>query len=304
MELTVPDKNMISIIYNARLISSKELALEIIDKLNIHSTSWISSAGDLMSNTANLSNTRIAIIIGGDGTILRSIRALSPYDIPVVGVKMGKVGFMAELDPSEVFEKLPYFLDQKNVSNANIRTELRMMLEANITSDDAKMPRITIHALNDVTVGTSQTARLVELEAYINETHITNYRADAIIASTATGSTGYALSAGGPIIFPEAELMILQPVAPHTGLRDGIILSPDSTIRLNATKGYQASISADGFIDSVLNPDEYVTIKRSPYTAKFLREHQPDFFFTALKLRLGLAYRSQRPLENGNQQEF
>ena len=94
----------------------------------------------------------------------------------------------------------------------------------------------------------------------------TNYRADAIIASTATGSTGYALSAGGPIIFPEAELMILQPVAPHTGLRDGIILSPDSTIRLNATKGYQASISADGFIDSVLNPDEYVTIKRSPYT--------------------------------------
>ena len=197
-----------------------------------------------------------------------------------------------------VFEKLPNYLDPENIPNGNIRTELRMMLEANITSDNSENPRMTIHALNDVTVGTSQTARLVELEAYINETHLTNYRADAIITSTATGSTGYALSAGGPIVFPEAELMILQPVAPHTGLRDGIVLSPSSAIRLNAMEGYQVSVSADGFIDSILDPEEYVTIKRSPHTAKFLREHQPDFFYTALKLRLGLAYRSQRPLEN------
>lgn len=294
----MPDKNLIALIYNSRLNSSKELALSIISELNLTKTSWISSAGDLASNETQLVNTRVAIIVGGDGTILRSIRILSPHDIPVVGVKMGKVGFMAELDPIEVFEKLPRFLDTKNISNGSVRTESRMMLEANITSDNSKSPRMTIHALNDVTVGTSQTARLVELEAYINETHLTNYRADAIIASTATGSTGYALSAGGPIVFPDAKLMILQPVAPHTGLRDGIVLSPSSTIRLNATEGYQVSISADGFIDSILNPEEYVTIKRSPYTAKFLREHQPDFFYTALKLRLGLAYRSQRSLEN------
>ena len=300
----MPDKNLIALIYNARLNSSKELALSIISELNLTKTSWISSAGDLASNETQLVNTRVAIIIGGDGTILRSIRTLSPYGIPVVGVKMGKVGFMTELDPIEVFEKLPRFLDHKNISDGSIRTELRMMLEANITSDNAKKPRMTIHALNDVTVGTSQTTRLVELEAYINETHLTNYRADAIITSTATGSTGYALSAGGPIVFPEAELMILQPVAPHTGLRDGIVLSPSSAIRLNATEGYQVSVSADGFIDSILDSEEYVTIKRSPYTAKFLREHQPDFFYTALKLRLGLAYRSQRPLENDKPKGF
>jgi NAD+ kinase len=298
MVLIVAEKNLISFIYNARLNSSKELALEIIEKLDLRETSWLSSAGDLASHEIELYNTRIAVIIGGDGTILRSTRILSPHGIPVVGVKMGKVGFMAELDPIEVFEKLPRFLDPENISAGSIRTESRMMLEANITSDNSNDSRMTIHALNDVTVGTSQTARLVELEAYINETHLTNYRADAIITSTATGSTGYALSAGGPIVFPEAELMILQPVAPHTGLRDGIVLSPSSTIRLNAMEGYQVSVSADGSIDSVLDPEEYVTITRSPHTTKFLREHQPDFFYTALKLRLGLAYRSQRSSEN------
>ena len=159
-------------------------------------------------------------------------------------------------------------------------------------------PRITVHALNDITVGTSKAARLVELKASVNRVHLTNYRADAVIISTATGSTGYALSAGGPIVFPEAQMMILQPVAAHTGLRDGLILAPDSLIELEASDGYQASISADGFVDSQLKPGEKVLIRQSPYKARFLRAHQPDFFYTALNLRLGLAYRSQRPPED------
>ena len=293
----MPNKKSIGFIYNARLSLSKKLCLEIIDKLNLSSMSWVSSAGDLESTNLQLPNTHIAVIVGGDGTILRATRILSRYGIPVIGVKMGKVGFMAELDPENVFEKLPDFLNHANLSNGTIRTELRMMLEAKIISPDAQNPRMIIHALNDVTVGSSRASQLVEIEAYINDTPITNYRADAIIASTATGSTGYSLSAGGPIVFPEAELMILQPVAPHTGLRDGVILSPSSIIRLNPTPFYQASVSADGFIDTLLEPGEYVTIGRSPYVTKFLRAHQPDFFYTALKLRLGLAYRSQLSLE-------
>ena len=138
---------------------------------------------------------------------------------------------------------------------------------------------------------------MVELEASVNQVHLTNYRADAVIVSTATGSTGYALSAGGPIVFPEAKMMILQPVAAHTGLRDGLILAPDSLIEFEASSNYQASISADGFVDSVLSEGEKISIKKSEYTAKFLRSEQPDFFYTALNMRLGLAYRSQRPPE-------
>ena len=89
--------------------------------------------------------------------------------------------------------------------------------------------------------------------------------------------------------------MMMLPVAPHTGLRDGLILEPNSFIEIEPLSGYEASISADGFKDTKLNPGEKIRIQKGLYTAKFLRAHQPDFFYSALNLRLGLAYRSQRP---------
>jgi len=281
--------------------ATKEKAEEVIHELSLYDRVWVASAGDLPDSAHELENTSLVVVVGGDGTILRAIRAISPFNVPVVGIKMGKVGFMAELNPEEAISRLPEFLSfisQENQSETAIRVEERMMIEANIMPSSGTQPRITVHALNDITVGTSKAARLVELKASVNRVHLTNYRADAVIISTATGSTGYALSAGGPIVFPEAQMMILQPVAAHTGLRDGLILAPDSLIELEASDGYQASISADGFVDSVLESGEKVIIRRSPHTAKFLRAHQPDFFYTALNMRLGLAYRSQRPPED------
>ena len=281
--------------------ATKEKAEEVIHELSLDDRVWVASAGVLPDSAHELENTSLVVVVGGDGTILRAIRAISPFNVPVVGIKMGKVGFMAELNPEEAISRLPEFLSfisQENQSETAIRVEERMMIEANIMPSSGTQPRITVHALNDITVGTSKAARLVELKASVNRVHLTNYRADAVIISTATGSTGYALSAGGPIVFPEAQMMILQPVAAHTGLRDGLILAPDSLIELEASDGYQASISADGFVDSVLESGEKVIIRRSPHTAKFLRAHQPDFFYTALNMRLGLAYRSQRPPED------
>ena len=281
--------------------ATKEKAEEVIHELSLYDRVWVASAGDLPDSAHELENTSLVVVVGGDGTILRAIRAISPFNVPVVGIKMGKVGFMAELNPEEAISRLPEFLSfisQENQSETAIRVEERMMIEAAIMPSSGTQPRITVHALNDITVGTSKAARLVELKASVNRVHLTNYRADAVIISTATGSTGYALSAGGPIVFPEAQMMILQPVAAHTGLRDGLILAPDSLIELEASDGYQASISADGFVDSVLESGEKVIIRRSPHTAKFLRAHQPDFFYTALNMRLGLAYRSQRPPED------
>ena len=281
--------------------ATKEKAEEVIHELSLDDRVWVASAGDLPDSAHELENTSLVVVVGGDGTILRAIRAISPFNVPVVGIKMGKVGFMAELNPEEAISRLPEFLSfisQENQSETAIRVEERMMIEANIMPSSGTQPRITVHALNDITVGTSKAARLVELKASVNRVHLTNYRADAVIISTATGSTGYALSAGGPIVFPEAQMMILQPVAAHTGLRDGLILAPDSLIELEASDGYQASISADGFVDSVLESGEKVIIRRSPHTAKFLSAHQPDFFYTALNMRLGLAYRSQRPPED------
>lgn len=287
----------IAFIHNSLISETKLKVEELIDELELKEVSWTSSAGDLHLKEQELLETKIAIVVGGDGTILRSSRAISPLNIPVVGIKMGKVGFMAELSPDEAKDKLINYINWSETSASKIRIEERMMLQANITSHNSETPRLSIHALNDITVGGTEVSRLVELEASVNQVHLTNYRADAVIVSTATGSTGYALSAGGPIVFPEAKMMILQPVAAHTGLRDGLILAPDSLIEFQASSSYQASISADGFVDSILSEGEKISIKQSKYTAKFLRAEQPDFFYTALNMRLGLAYRSQRPPE-------
>ena len=275
-------------------------AKEIIDSLGIENVSWLSSAGNLSEYSENLKETSLVIVVGGDGTILRSVRVISPYELPVVGIKMGKVGFIAELAPEEAISSLPKYINyQSEKSNGNgIRTEMRMMLQADIIPTKGGDPRLSVHALNDITVGSRKVSRLVELETSVNHVHLTNYRADAVIVSTATGSTGYALSAGGPIVFPEAQMMILQPVAAHTGLRDALVLHPESTVELQASKNYLASISADGFVDSDVDPGEKVIVKKSPYNARFLRSEKPDFFYTALNMRLGLAYRSQRPPED------
>ena len=116
-----------------------------------------------------------------------------------------------------------------------------------------------------------------------------------MIVSTATGSTGYALSAGGPIFFPEAEMMMLQPVAPHTGLRDGLALPRDTVVSLAATDGKHASLSVDGMEDVELEPDFRVTVRRSPYVARFLRSKPTTAFYTQLTRRLGLVYNLTSP---------
>ena len=287
----------IAFVHNSQVPETEKVARSLIMSLNLQNRAWICSAGELQVKSADLETTSLVVVVGGDGTILRTIRAISSYNAPVVGINMGKVGFMAELSPREALERLPEFIDFISRGNEKIRVEQRMMLEADIIPAGQNEPRLSVHALNDVTVGTSTVSRLIELNTSVNHVHLTNYRADAVIVSTATGSTGYALSAGGPIVFPEAQMMILQPVAAHTGLRDGLILAPDSVVELEASKGYQASVSADGFVDSQLEPGERVAIRKSPYSARFLRAHQPDFFYTALNMRLGLAYRSQRPPE-------
>lgn len=291
---------LIAFIYNSQMPATEVKAKEIIDSLGIKNVSWLSSAGNFSEHSEKLKETSLVIVVGGDGTILRSVRVISPYELPVVGIKMGKVGFIAELTPEEAISALPEYINYQSAKgNSNgIRTEKRMMLQADVIPRKGDGPRLSIHALNDITVGSRKVSRLVELEASVNHVHLTNYRADAVIVSTATGSTGYALSAGGPIVFPEAQMMILQPVAAHTGLRDALVLHPDSTVELQASKNYLASISADGFVDSDVEPGEKVIVKKSPFNARFLRSEKPDFFYTALNMRLGLAYRSQRPPED------
>ena len=202
---------------------------------------------------------------------------------------MGRVGFMSELSVANATIELPNYL------SGHMRLERRMMLRAKVTSSENGPVMFDTHALNDVVIGRGGVARLLDITARVDGVNLTNYRADAVIISTATGSTGYALSAGGPIFFPEAKMLIMQPVAAHTGLRDGLVLPDTSSIELAAPDGYSASLSVDGLDDITLDPGAILSVSSSVHEALFLRSKNTTSFYTDLTRRLGLVYKLSDP---------
>lgn len=274
--------NMIGFVYNSLLAEARDYVDSLADSLGLKGRCWTSSAVTIHEHFDKMSNTSMVIVAGGDGTILRTVRVIASYGIPIVSINMGRVGFMTELSVDEAERKLPEYM------NGDFRVENRMMLEASVRSGANGEHRQKTHALNDVVVGRGSIARLLDIDTTVDGVPLTSYRADALIVSTATGSTGYALSAGGPILYPENEVILIQPVAAHTGLRSGLVLPASSVIDIKASDEHEAVLSVDGFPDMALHHDDTVTVKRSPHTAKFLRAHPPNTFYRALTRRLGL----------------
>ena len=198
---------------------------------------------------------------------------------------MGRVGFMTELKVDEVLDRLPIYMD------GSVRIEERMMIKASIhPSAKNTEPRI-FHALNDIVIGRHERAGLVDVNMYVNDSSLANYRADAVVFATATGSTGYSLSTGGSIIYPDARVVTVQPVAPHTGLRHGLIFSEDTKIELYADCYPSASLHFDGSFGVSVESDDKVIITSSPYVARFLRSDTSNAFYADLMNRLEVIYR-------------
>ena len=279
---------LIGFVYNALVEGAHGLIDSLIAKLDLRSRTWVSSAYDLPSHEGKFYQTSLVVVAGGDGTILRTVHSIAAHSIPIVAVNMGRVGFMSELRVEEAASRLSSYVDE------DVRVERRMMLKATVTdSDDAVV--LTANALNDVVVGRKGVAHLLNIDTDVDGEFLTTYRADGVIVSTPTGSTGYALSAGGPIFFPEARMMMLQPVAAHTGLRDGLVLPYDTEVVLSVERGARALLSVDGMEDVELGADFKVSISRSPYEALFLRSKPRTAFYRELTRRLGLVYNLTPP---------
>ena len=275
--MTLPSQ--IGFVYNAQHPTALQMTEAVMRSLDLGEDCWMTAAENLDAVRPKLHDTRFIVIAGGDGTILRVVRTIAEYGVPLVGINMGRVGFMAELQVHEVIEELPAYL------NGIARLEERMMLEVSVRRGDEQEPYLTLHALNDVVVGRGGSARLLDIVATIDGVILTNYRADAVIVSTATGSTGYALSAGGPIMYPETKAMLIQPVAAHTGLRSGLILPDYTELELQASDKHEALLSVDGFRDTLLHGEDRVSIRRSQFVTRFLRRHAPTAFYAALTRR-------------------
>ena len=236
---------LIGIISKAGIEKSLDLASKIADKISIDHDVWTSDVDDIDTYRSKFKDTQLVITLGGDGTILRVARSISSFQIPILGINLGRVGFMTEIPYSDSLKILDEVLKDIN----KFRIEKRLMLKATGISNNQKFE---LNALNDIVLGHQSVSRLMDIDVYVDSELMAEYRADGIIISSPSGSTGYSLAAGGPIITPEQKLMLIQPIAPHMSLDVGVVVPDNSKISINIASPNKAVVSADGFDELVL----------------------------------------------------
>jgi NAD+ kinase len=279
--------NTVGIIYNARIPEALDLSTAILHELNLAEDSWISPAENLEVLAPRAESTDMVVTVGGDGTILRAVRFTGPARIPIVGINMGRLGFMTELQVDEAMNRLPNYL------KGAYRVDERNMIQAKVVKAGSTLTEGPYHALNDVVVARGAASRVVTLAGTIDGAQVSTFRADGLILSTATGSTGYNLAVGGPILDPESDALVLKTVAAHMGLTAALVLQSGAEVSLRL-EGYQpAVLSVDGYEDHDLNLGDLVEMKQSPHKATFLRANPPSYFFGTLTRRLGFSIRGQ-----------
>ena len=276
--------DIIGFAYNPAINKSLEFVNSLVKDLDLSRSSWIAPASNIEIDKDILDKTSVVITVGGDGTILRVAKSVMKQSIPILGINLGRVGFMTELELDEALLKIPKYL------SGSYRVEERMMLKAVIVSSDQRSPEVEFHALNDVVITRGSLPRLLDLDTRIDGVLLTTYRADGLIVSTPTGSTGYSLSAGGPILYPEAKQIIMQPLAAHLSFQTGLVVSEQSNIELKMNGNQLSIVSIDGSNDN-LEHDQKVILSKSPYVARFLRKEGSGEFYSNLTQKLGVAGR-------------
>jgi len=222
----------------------------------------------------------LAIVVGGDGTLLHIAREIAAQDIPLAGINLGRLGFLVDIPREDMEEIL------REILNGNYQQEERILLHASLSRAGEVIHRA--EALNDVVVSKGELARLIEFETLVNDTHVNTARADGIIVATPTGSTAYALSANGPILAPELEAIALVPICPHTLSFRPLVISSQSCVCIRMLDSGQDNcyLSFDGQSAVRMQDGDTVYIKMAEHRVKLLRPVNHSHY-EVLRVKLG-----------------
>lgn len=213
------------------------------------------------------------LVLGGDGTLLRAARNLLNQDIPLLGINLGTLGYLAEVEIAAIEEALDKLLADR------FTREERMMLEGQVRRQDMTEQN---YALNDIVISRCGSLQVLTFQIYVNGQFLNSYSADGMIVATPTGSTGYNMSAGGPIVEPGASLLLLTPICPHTLNTRSIVLAPDDEIRIEIPRGKDGQrqtveASYDGIHKVRLQTDDSIVIRRADKTTGILKLNTESF---------------------------
>lgn len=236
----------------------------------------IVSAWDEAEITRQARASDLAITLGGDGTILRAARACAPARVPILGVKLGRVSFLSEIDPEQ--------FDARALVDDAYWIEERTMLHAICTRSNTTLGEF--EAMNDVVVGRGKLARVIRLATFIDGDFLTTFVADGAIVSTATGSTAYVFATGGPILAPEVKTLVLVPIAPYLSQVKSLVLPEGSRVLFRLQTDHRAILTIDGQIDIELEDGDEVAVEASKYVARFARLQPRTYFYGTLVERL------------------
>ncbi|VBB08003.1 atp-nad kinase ppnk-type all-beta [Lucifera butyrica] len=214
----------------------------------------------------------VGITIGGDGTLLNTAREIAPGNVPVCGINLGQLGFLTEVEPDE----LEHAMDK--LIQGDFHIEERLMLDSFIIRQ-GKEQQYFSSALNDIVVTKGGFSRLIQLLLYIDGELAAEYSADGLIVATSTGSTGYSLSAGGPIVNPNLRVMVLTPICPHTLHSRSLLIADKEEIRIQVQATHEdAVLTVDGQKVYHLLPEEQVAVRSSNFSARFLRLNGKSYY--------------------------
>ena len=218
------------------------------------------------------------VALGGDGTVLRVARLAATREIPVIGVNFGRMGFLAEIEPEQALEALPQVL----AGQAEVDERVMLRCTAWIGGEKA----VELDAVNDIFVGRGTMSRPVRLDATVDGAPLARYFADGLIVATPTGSTAYSLSAGGPVVAPSLDALVMTAVVPHPVPVSAIVLPEAVTVEVTVHTDYDAILSLDGQHCRILADGDRLRIERSPLRARFLRLAPANTFYASLMERL------------------
>ncbi|MDI6690139.1 MAG: NAD(+)/NADH kinase [Actinomycetota bacterium] len=222
----------------------------------------------------------LVIVLGGDGTILRAVRLLRGSDIPILGVNLGKFGFLSEIEVKDLYPALT------RIMNKDFSLQKRMMLDCEVVQGRKSLAKHM--ALNEIVVGRGVRQRLLEFDVYINDEFFGRYASDGLIFATPTGSTAYSLSVGGPLVSPDTRLILMTPVCPHSLFNRTVILNDTDEIKVcSKSEQLRVTVSADGMIIFEGKPFDFVRISTSASSISLVKLNGRNFY-TLLKEKLAI----------------
>ncbi|MEP6640016.1 MAG: NAD(+)/NADH kinase [Chloroflexota bacterium] len=269
--------------YNPTIEASVELSSRAAGWCQMHGIDhWQSQSGDMPGLCRELARSDALVVLGGDGTFLRAVRAVAEVDVPILGVNLGKVGFLSKAEAGELDTVLAKIVDGR------FTIDERMAVEGRILRDGKPIDEARHVALNDIVVARGALARVCRLDVAIDDTHLATFIADGLVVSSPTGSTGYSFSAGGPILDPVSRNLVVTPIAAYLSAIRSVVVSPQQMVRCTVVDAYEALVSVDGREDIPVAVGDVVEVRAVERPIRLIEPEGAQPFWDLLRHKVAL----------------